>query len=173
MKLRQIFGILLIVLFISGCTGYKPSVPKNYNGPIANIKDSAIIHSSSKVDFFYLEKINQNEILNSRIHTLNVNHGRGLSFKPVVLDHNIPAKESTITLVGRTEYAAPIQALTNTVYEIKGDITFIPNKNKKYIIKGKLDKQYSSVWIEELESSIIVGNKIELNGSSALSFFEK
>ena len=166
-----LFG--LVVFVFTGCLSYQPSIPVDYKGDIANIRDTSIIHSKQKIDFFYLEKINEDEIYNSRYNTLDKNYGNGFLMYPYMLDHDVPTRKAKFTIVGRTEYAAPILALTNTVYEIKGVIEFTPEKNKQYVVKGSLTENGSIVWIENVDDNKIVGNKIEVKGSTALGFFEK
>lgn len=158
---------------MGGCAAYAPSVPDGYTGPLAIVKDSVKKHSTSKADFFYLEKIEGNRIEDSRSKTLAVNYGRGMYMEPFVLDRKVPAKMCTVLIVGRTEYAAPILALTNTVYEVSGELTFKPEPGKTYVVVGELGEEYSAVWIEEEESKQVVGNKVEVKGSAALGFFAK
>jgi PBP1b-binding outer membrane lipoprotein LpoB len=172
-QMRRVLVVLILSITLNGCATYAPSVPDNYNGPIATVKDSVKTYSTKKADFFYLKAIDGNTIEDSRSRTLRVNSGRGLYMEPVVLDRNIPAKECTVTIVGRTVYAAPILALTNTVYEVSGDMVFNPEQNKTYIVKGELGKEYSAVWIEEAESKQIIGKSIEIKGSAELGIFQK
>ena len=95
------------------------------------------------------------------------------SFAPSVIERNVPARKATFTLVGRTEYAAPILALTNTVYQIAGKVTFGPETYRSYIVRGELGKNYSAVWLEDEVTGKAVGEKIEVNGPSKLGTFEK
>ena len=174
MKINAIVGIVLVSFFMSGCVRYQPSIPDNYTGAIAKIQDSFLAQSKTKIDFYYVSKVNGNKIYNSRFQTLDKNYGRGFSMEPVVLNHDIPAGEPcTITIVARTQYAAPILALMNPVYEIKGDIVFTPMANQEYLVKGRLDDNASFVWIQNIDTKELVGEKIKIEGSSALGHFEK
>ena len=171
--MRRLLSITVLLLTLSGCAIYSTPVPDNYNGPIAVVKDSINVYSSSKVDFFYMDKFEGKRIENSRSKTIEVNDGRGMHMQPVVLERFIPVKEAVVKIVGRTVYAAPILSFTNTVYEVSGDVIFKPEQDKTYVVKGILGEDYSAVWIEEKITSKVVSNKIEMNGSAALSFFEK
>jgi hypothetical protein len=100
----------------------------------------------------------------------------------VVIKREIPAQNTTLTLVARTDYAAPVLALSRTVYEVKGDIEFRPAPNKTYVVKGVLEPNHGSVWLEEEtcnadcppgETSALVGDKIETSEPTKLGFFEK
>jgi hypothetical protein len=90
-----------------------------------------------------------------------------------MLERDVPAQPASIEIVGRTEYAAPILALTNPVYQVKGVVTFIPEASKRYVVKGVLSADYSAVWIEDMISQQVVGDKVEVNGSAKLGFFQK
>lgn len=98
-----------------------------------------------------------------------------MSMSPVLIQRAVPAaKPTSLLLVARTEYAAPILTLTNAVYQVKGKIDFTPEPNKRYIVRGELGESHSSVWLEEEDSKQLVGKKIEVEGSAAkLGFFEK
>ncbi len=92
---------------------------------------------------------------------------------PNLVERDVSVNLSTYTLVGRTEYAAPILALTNPVYEIKGDIQAALEKDKVYEVRGELGENYAAVWLEETITHKVVGNKIEIHGSPALGVFSK
>ncbi len=53
---------------------------------------------------------------------------------PEIIERRIAISPTVLTIVGRTEYAAPILAFTNDVYEVKGDISFTPEENKTYSV---------------------------------------
>lgn len=170
-------GGLLVVMsavlsVMSGCAMYKP-IPDGYSGPRSTIKDSVLVHSSSKAAFFYVEAVDGHDIENSRIRTLQVNQGRGMNMTPEILGREIPARPMTLKLVGRTEYGAPILAFTNTVYQVKGDVQFTPEANKSYVVKGELGENYSAVWLEEVSAGAVAGTKVEVKGSAKLGILEK
>lgn len=145
----------------------------SYNFSKATIKDSLSGNDSQKGDFFYVSKINGKSIENSRSKTLSMNRGRGLSMTPNLVERDVSVNFATYTLVGRTEYAAPILALTNPVYEVKGDIQATLEKDKIYEVRGELRENYAAVWLEDTVAHTIVGNKIEIHGSPALGVFSK
>ena len=172
MTKRSITGaVLLVVLY--GCATFAPAIPEGYSGPVAIIKDSVKPLSQSKADFFYISEIDGRRIEDSRLKTLRVNQGRGLNMTPSVIERNVPAQRATFTLVGRTEYAAPILALTNAVYQITGKVTFSPETYRSYVVRGELGENYSAVWLEDEVTGKTVGEKIEVTGPSKLGVFEK
>lgn len=170
---RKIVLTVALLAPLSGCATFAPSVPEGYSGPVAIIKDSVKSHSRSKADFFYLSEINGQPIENSRVRTLQRNQGRGFNMSPFVVERNVPAQQATFTLVGRTEYAAPILALTNTVYQVSGKITFTPEKYRNYVVRGELGESYSAVWLEDESDGKTIGERIEVKGSAKLGTFEK
>lgn len=122
---------------------------------------------------FYVSQINGKPIENSRSKTLSMNRGRGLNMTPNLVERDVSVNLSTYTLVGVTEYAAPILALTNPVYEVKGEIQAALEKDKVYEVRGELGENYAAVWLGETITHKMVGNKIEMHGSSALGVFSK
>jgi hypothetical protein len=160
--MRTIFSAF-VLLAVTGCATTSPSIPEDYAGPKSTIKDSVVPWSSSKVDFFYLDSIAGKSIDNSLTATGIANSGHGLSnMKAELLERAVPAAPSIFHIIGRTRYSAPIQALTNPVYEVSGDVNFSPEPDKVYIVKGDLGEDYSGVWIEEENTHRIVGRKIEI-----------
>lgn len=158
---------------LSGCATFAPSIPEGYSGPVSIVKDSVKPLSESKADFFYVSEINDQRIEDSRVRTLQQNRGRGFSMSPSVIERNVPARRATFTLVGRTEYAAPILALTNTVYQVTGKITFAPETYRSYVVRGELGENYSAVWLEDEANGKVVGEKIEIKGPAKLGTLEK
>jgi hypothetical protein len=170
---KQSFVVLSAAVALAGCASYGPSVPPDYTGPTATVKDSATIYSSSKADLFYVSHVDGKEIENSRVKTARGNRGRILAMTPVVVQNPIPARATAVRIVGRTEYSAPFMALARTVYEIKGDVKFVPEADKSYVVRGELGENYSAVWIEEESSYAVVGKKIEVRGSAELGILQK
>jgi hypothetical protein len=169
---RVLAGLALAVA-LGGCATFAPPVPEGYKGPVAIMKDSVKPYSERKADFFYVAEIDGKRIEDSRVRTLSVNQGRGMHMSPSLIERNVPARNATFTLVGRTEYAAPILSLTNTVYQVKGTVTFKPEDYRKYVVRGELGENYSAVWLEDEVTGKTVGEKIEVHGSTKLGTFEK
>lgn len=169
LKMRVILASL--VLFLEGCA-VNP-VPDGYTGPLSSIKDSVVVYSSSKADFFEVSKVNGDNIKSSREATIKSNQGRGNNMTPVVLQRQIPSRPTVFTITGRTHHAMPIVALASTEYEVSGDVKFSPIPTHVYVVKGQLGETYSAVWIEDAMTSAIVEPKIEVHGSAALNMFLK
>ena len=174
MKKLPLF-LLGLTLLLSGCVApMAPSIPPDYTGPRAVLRDSALTHSTSKVDFFVVVKLAGKEIKNSRSESMSANYGKGFNLSPVLLDREVPAGQPLqLEIVARSEYAAPILALTNPVYMVKGEVTFTPAADHTYMVKGVLGADYSAVWIEDTSTQQVVGEKIEAKGSAKLGFWSK
>ena len=153
---------LTIALLIAGCASFQPSLPEGYAGPKASIRDTAKIHSSSKADLFYLKTVDERQLRDSHLVTIQANQGRGASLTPKMQTHDVPAKPTKFSVVGITHYGAPILAMTNPVYEAKGVVEFAPEDKKTYVVRGSLSAEVSTVWIEEDGTGRVVGNKVEV-----------
>jgi len=169
--MKKLFSCLLLTCILSGCATQQPSVPVTYAGPTAVIKDSVKSLTDSKGYFYYVEMVDDARVENSRIRTLTENRGRGMRMTPAVVERKVAARPLRLAVVGRTEYAAPIQALKGVVYQVKGVVQFTPEANKSYTVRGDLGEN-SSVWVEDDETGTIVGAKVEQRGAQ-LGFFEK
>jgi len=165
--------LLLLFILLPGCATVYTPVPENYTGPVSIIESSEKRHSGSKVDLFYLEKVDGKSIKSSLSATRSATYGQRANLITRLIESKIPSKEVKFTIVGRTEHAMPIQALSDAVYELRGDINFTPKAGERYIVKGVLAKEYSSVWLEIKETGEVVKAKIENHGDSELGFFEK
>ncbi|MBK1715324.1 hypothetical protein [Rubrivivax gelatinosus] len=166
---------LLVLSFLAGCASqpFQP-VPEGYTGPTASVADSYRALSSSKVEFFYVEAIDEHPVDNSRFRSLAANRGRGMTMAPVGQQRDLPADKSVrLALAARTEYAAPILALTREVFQVKGPLEFTPEGGKRYVVKGVLGADRSAVWLEEEGSGKPVGQPIEAQGSAKLGLFDK
>jgi hypothetical protein len=167
-------ALLAIVLSISGCATYAPSIPANYTGPTAKLEDSATTYSSTKADFFVVESIDDAKVDNSLNETFRRNNGRGMSMTPYFIDRPLIAEKTVkIGVKGRTHFAAPILALAGTVYQVQGIVEFTPKTNGLYIVRGEFAEDHSAVWIEDQATKQLVSQRVEVKGSAKLGFFEK
>jgi hypothetical protein len=168
---------IVCYIFISllfGCATYKAHVPEIDIGPSAVIRDSSNTLSTSKIEFFYVETINDKNTSNARSKSISQNQGRGLYIEPSYVSRKVSSRQPVkLVLVARTTYAAPIQSITNSIFMVKGDLVFTPEANKTYTVTGTITDNYSAVWLQDDSTKEVVGKKIEINGSAKLGFFEK
>lgn len=173
LKERKLKRIAVLTVFciasLSACVTYSPSVPPTYTGPLAQIRDSVMPYEATKMDMFYLSEIDGRKVENSLVGTITANQGNGLNaIKLSIKTRPVPAISAEFKIVGRTYYAAPIQAMTNPVYEVEGIIHFVPETGRTYVVKGDLGKNYSGVWIEDEQTHQILDRKIELRHSAVV-----
>ncbi len=171
--MKHLWAVIALAVAVSGCAHYQPSMPADYTGPKANIEDTRKYYSGSHVDLFYLTHVDGMEIENARIKTLRANSGRGFSMSAVTATNPIPARPVVLTLKARTMYGAPILEMVNAIYQVFGDVSFTPEADKIYLVKGVLGEDYSAVWLEASDTHALIGKKIEVNGSAKLGIFEK
>lgn len=171
--IRRLFVVCLAVL-AAGCATYAPSVPTGYAGPRAQLDDSSSAYTGSKADFFIAEQIDGANIDNSLDETGRRNAGSGMRMTPYAFQRELVAEKPVkVAIRGRTRYAAPIQALMGTVYQVKGVVEFTPKANGRYVVRGELGEGYSAVWIEDAETRLPVAEKVEVKGSAKLGILEK
>lgn len=156
---RSLFTLIAAGLLLAGCT--TNPVPEGYHGPLAHISDSTATSESNGLDFFVLESVDGRMIDDSISETIAANQGRGSVMDPVVIGRDVPARPARFGVRGLTHYAAPILSLTNTVYQITGEIRFTPAPGGHYVVKGKLGADYVGVWIEDADTGQVMGNKVE------------
>ncbi|MDR3481565.1 MAG: hypothetical protein P4L91_12745 [Burkholderiaceae bacterium] len=147
--------------------------PSDYDFSKAIIKDTVHSIGSKECELFFVSHIDGKQIEDSRTKTLLLNSGHGLSMTPYTVEREVSVNNATYTIVGRTEYAAPILALTNPVYEVKGQVQVSLEKDKIYEVHGKLGEDYSAVWLEDVTDHKVVGEKIEVHGSAKLGILSK
>ena len=173
MRFRIFFSVALGIA-VAGCATYSPSVPAGYGGPKALLEDSARTYGSSKADFFVADELDGLKIDNSIDASFRANQGRGMAMTPAFVSRPLVAEKPVkIGIKGRTHYAAPILALTGTVYQVKGIVEFTPAIDGRYVVRGEFGKTYSAIWIEDSSTNQPVGKKIEVNGDATLGFLEK
>jgi hypothetical protein len=169
----QRLAFFCLPLLLAACAAPTTNVPETYKGPVAIIRDTAVSQTSNKANIFYLKAVDGQAIRNSLIATRQDNAGRGFALGTTEIERPVLPQAGVFSVAGRTEYGAPIQALTGTVYQVAGEVRFTPEAGKRYVVRGELGEQYCAVWIEEAGTRAVVGEKVELKGSGKLGFFEK
>ena len=175
--MQKIVLVMLVVLSMFGCA-HKAAIPDDYWGPQAKISDAYTMQGKTHADFFYLDSINGQKIEDSREASRAASYGRGSLLIGKTVERDVPARKATFRVVGRTQYAAPIDQFFHTIYEISGDIEFAPEPNRSYTVNGHIfdngnDDSYMAIWIADDQTGELVSPKIELEGASSLNFFEK
>jgi hypothetical protein len=169
---RMLTVLIASILLLTACETVKP-VPDGYKGPLARVNDTVAPFSASGADFFYVAKFNGKAIDNGFVGTRAATQGRGFRMSTVSVGREIPASPTSLTLVGRRDYAAPIQTLVNKIYLVSGDLEFTPNADETYVVRGILGASGSAVWLENEKTGALIGQKFEVDGSATLGLFEK
>ena len=156
--LSAVFSLALV-----GCATYQP-VPPGYTGSVATVSDSGFSEGGTKAQLFVLAEIDGNLIANSFGASARASHGQGFSLTTRFVSRQIPAKPMKVTLRASHTTGAPIQALfsqaAGTFFSVDGVVDFSPLPDGKYIVKGELKKEGSSVWIEDASTSQPVTEKV-------------
>jgi hypothetical protein len=137
-------------------------LPLDYDFSTVVINDSADVLDDDEVNFYYVKKIENENVDNSLINSVKLNRGKGMKITPYAFDRDLPLKKVTLTIAGKRQYGAPIQEMFKKAYEIEGTVQFTPDKDGKYVVKGELNDDYQAVWIENVESHQIMDKKIEV-----------
>lgn len=157
--LKPIVGLAFIVLVscgISACASYSPAVSPSYSGPTATIADSFARQSRGQANFFILKEVDGKPVVNALSRSASASYGKGNTLSTVGESRQVEAREQSLTLLAQVYSAAPIAGMFNAGknYSIEGVITFFPESNMSYIVKGKLDGQNPLVWLEDTDGNI-------------------
>lgn len=87
----------ILAIFLLGCS-YAPSVPKNYNGPLATIKDAVMKKGPTWANIYYVESIDGNRIYNSNVSTMENSAGIVMyaEIKSDIIERDIPARKCNV-----------------------------------------------------------------------------
>jgi hypothetical protein len=161
--MKNWMGLCLMVLALAGCASYQP-VPEGYTGPTAVITDSVITEDSSKAQLFVVSEVDGNRIDNSLGASAQASHGQGARLTVRLIDRRLPAKPTKLTLTATHATGAPIHAIASqmagTFFSVSGVVDFTPQPDGRYVVKGELKKESSSVWIEDAATGQAVTTKI-------------
>lgn len=164
--MKLVVATLLVAAGLSGCALYQP-VPPGYTGPIATVSDSGFSENGTKAQLFVLLEVDGNAIPNSFKASAGASYGRGFSLTTQIVDRQVPAKPMRVKLRASHTTGAPIHALFSqaigSFYSVEGVVDFSPQPQGKYIVKGELKKEGSSVWIEDLATHQPVTQKVTRN----------
>jgi hypothetical protein len=173
MKLTGFLPPAAMAALLYGCGSMSSPQPQRVEGPSATISETGIQNGRTEVDMFVVTQVDGNDVRTSMDSTRAQNSGMGIGIVPVYVDHTVPARPITVTIMGHSYHGAPILSMLNPEYEVSGTVNFAPAPNLFYEVKGTLSAHYSAVWIEEAATGRIMGKKIEIHRSAALGFFQQ
>jgi hypothetical protein len=136
---------------------------KVLNHGMATVIDTGMPEEVGKGRIFFLSSIDGNTIGNARGETTRASQGRGFYLQMVMPTRYVPARPMKVLLAAEHITAAPIQAIAasiaGTYFSVEAELDFAPEHGKKYVVKGSLVKDASSVWIEDNETGEVVTKK--------------
>jgi hypothetical protein len=121
--------------------------------------DTITPRTDKSADFFIVSEIDGDTVDNAASITTQADRGRGFAMTPRNYDRRIAAKPVTVKIEGLTHYAAPILQLLHGSREVGGEETLNPQPGHAYEIKGALQDDDCSVWIEDTATAELVGQK--------------
>lgn len=153
--MRKLIPALLFVVGLAACATYEP-VPKDYTGPTAVIADSGISEDGTKAQLFALMEVDGNRVGNAFGASAAASHGRGASLTTVYPQRAVPARPMKLLIRGSHATGMPIHAIASqiagTFFSVEGTVHFTPEAGRRYVVRGDLKKDKSSVWIEDAET---------------------
>lgn len=156
-------GISIFILLLSGCVSFQPSIPIDYVGGRATLADSYNNHEGSTAHFYVLTKIDGRSMEDSGYRTRVNNQGRGFNMTPYMVSRDTTIEKHIFTVAGFVQFATDAQGMFGDSMLIEKEITFKPEVNQIYTIKGELSKNGSNVWIEDKNGSKIQGELVSKN----------
>ena len=113
---------------------------------------------------FVIEQIDGNRIGNSFGASAQASSNQGFRLTTRFVERQVPAKPMKVGLRGSHTTGAPIQAIfsqmAGSFFSVEGVVDFSPKPNGKYVVKGELKKEGSSVWIEDAETNQAVTERV-------------
>jgi hypothetical protein len=103
---------------------------------------------SDKAEIFSMVKVDGKPIDNAFSRTAAYSEGMGLGMSAQNDERRVPVKPMKVELLGLVYYPAPISTMFNPTYETRQTAQFQPMAGQTYVVRGRLGKSGSSVWIE-------------------------
>lgn len=152
-----------VALLVAGCASYEP-VPPGYAGDTATVTDNGFSEESTRARTYALVAIDGRSVMNGFIASRNASAGQGARLTMVLTERLVPAKPMKVTLRASTTTGAPIHAiaaqLAGTFFSVEGVVDFSPEPNRRYSVRANLEKDSSSVWIEDEATGQPVTKKV-------------
>lgn len=156
--------LALSVVFFAGCASLAPSVPEGYTGPLATLADTPRPETTSKGQIFALLEIDGAAVDNSFQASHRASANQGPTLRMVPFERKLPAHAMKVRIRGSHITGMPIHEIASRAvgkfYEVEGVVDFVPVADARYAVVGKLDKEGSSVWIEDAATHQPVTDKV-------------
>lgn len=156
-------------LIAYGSSGYSALVPGSQLGLLrltlsdigmATVADSGASEDSNKARIFYLASVDGVAIPNASGASRRASSGQGFHLTTVFPTRFVPAKPLKVVVVGTHATGAPIHSiasmLSGTFWSVEAELDFTPEVDKAYVVRGNLEKDNSTVWIEDAATGQLV-----------------
>lgn len=157
-------ALAAVALLLSGCASLYEPVPDGFKGPTAQVADSGFSESSGKAQFFVLREVDGKAIRDTILASRMASHGQGFALSPVYVTRDVPAVPMKVKLMATHQTGAPAHEIASrvagTFFSVEGVVDFTPVAGAKYVVKGELKKEGSSVWIEDEATHQLVTEKV-------------
>ncbi|MDQ9091344.1 hypothetical protein RC083_07050 [Pseudoalteromonas haloplanktis] len=165
------YSFIILSLLLTGCVTTHNPIPEGYTGPLSTIDDSFTISSSQTAGMFYIQKVNGKDVVNAYTRSYSASSGQNGALVTLGHSHKLPAIKTKLLLSGEIMHGAPIGYLFNSDanYVVSGEIEFLPEENKHYLVSGELSKKRSAVWIEDINGDIVSQVVVLLEGNTTSS----
>jgi hypothetical protein len=161
--MRGVVAAVVLPVVLAGCA--TPSIPQDYSGPRAVIADSTRMRGWIGVDYFVLQAIDGRPIRDSM--DASVSYGNRPIKSSAALTREVPGRAASFTIAGITRYATAIEELRHPAYRIAGTVSFAPEPDGQYVVRGMLEEQGQAVWIEDARTGAVMGRRIETPPATA------
>lgn len=136
-------------VFLVACAG-QPALPPDYQGPVSMIQETAVRVDRGKAQMFFLSEINGVYVSdNSASRSFGASIGKGNNLTIVDSSYEIPAEKRTYKIVGNHVWAMDGRGLLEADLTVSGEVTFMPEEGRTYLISGSLGVKESVVWIKD------------------------
>lgn len=154
---HRLIAALAMLFALAGCssTEFVSPIPSGYKGPTAKITDSYSHNSGSSAYFFVVKAIDGLPIEDSGHRTEKELGGRTSRMSPQIAARWVRAEEQTFTIAGFVQHVSKTQGMFGEKMEVGGEVTFTPEPNGRYVVKGKLSETGSSVWIQDVRGRVV------------------
>ena len=153
------------VICLVGCSSLPTNpLPADYQGPAAWIADSGSYESDGKAQVFVVVEVDGVSIDNAVLASRRASSGRGFSLTAQYIDRRVPVRQLSLKIRGTHITAAPIHEMASraagTFHFVEGTVSLSPRESKNYVVRGRLEKEGSAVWIEDADTNEVVTQKV-------------
>jgi len=117
------FAVIILIIMLSGCVSFQPSIPIDYIGERVTLSDSFDNHEGSTAHFYVLTKIDGRSVEDSGYRTRVNNHGRGFNMTPYMVSREVTVVEHVLTFSWFAQFATDAMGDNHTLQNIQAKTT--------------------------------------------------